>query len=268
MNNFLTNEEDIANWLISKAITRYRINNDLTIDVYEDVSLTSCEGFIPVQFGVIYGSFDCAGNKLTTLKGCPYEVNGDFNCSYNKLITLEGSPLIVRGNFYCFSNFLTSLKGITQKINGEFDCRDNKLTTLQYAPLSIDGDFDCSKNLLTSLKDCPEQINGSFDCSDNELITLEGCPEIILSHFDCSDNQLTNFNFFPKEVNGSLLMQKNFIDKDELIHFNTLTQEIQSDFGNDEDFYNVTKIMKINDEKAKITSTINASNKSAYKKRI
>lgn len=226
MDNFLINEEDIVNWLTDKGISNYKINEDMTVDVYEDVTLKNCEGSIPVQFGVIKGSFICSSNKLTTLKGCPEKINGSFNCSHNQL------------------------------------------TTLEHAPSSIGKGFYCNNNLLTSLVACPDIINGSFDCANNKLITLEGCPDIINDNFNCSNNQLTNFDFFPKEVKGLLFMKRNYLPKEQLLHFNTPAKEIYSDFGDNEDFYKAVTIIKIIDEKAKIASIIDTSNKPIKKNRI
>lgn len=247
MDNFLINEEDIVNWLTDKGISNYKINEDMTVDVYDDVTLKNCEGSIPVQFGVVKGSFICSSNKLTSLKGCPEKINGSFDCSDNRLITLKGCP---------------------EKINGSFNCSHNQLTTLEYAPSSIGKGFYCNNNLLTSLVACPDIINGSFDCADNKLITLEGCPDITNGNFNCSNNQLTNFDFFPKEVKGLLFMKRNHLQKEQLLHFNTSAKEIYSDFGDNEDFYKAVNIIKIIDEKAKIASIIDTSNKPIKKNRI
>lgn len=268
MDNFLINEEDIVNWLTDKGISNYKINEDMTVDVYDDVTLKNCEGSIPVQFGVVKGSFICSSNKLTTLKGCPQEVHGTFKCLNNYLTTLEHAPLIVGNGFYCSKNLLTSLKGCPEKINGSFNCSHNQLTTLEYAPSSIGKGFYCNNNLLTSLVACPDIINGSFDCAENKLITLEGCPDIINGNFNCSNNQLTNFDFFPKEVKDLLFMKQNYLPKEQLLHFYTLAKEIYSDFGDNEDFYKAVNIIKIIDEKAKIASIIDTSNKPIKKNRI
>jgi hypothetical protein len=56
----------------------YKINDDLTVDVDTDVNI-SCKYLtnIPIQFGIVIGSFECQSNNLTSLKGCPTKV-GDF----------------------------------------------------------------------------------------------------------------------------------------------------------------------------------------------
>ena len=50
------------------------------------------------------------GNKLTTLKGAPFEVGGDFNCSKNQLTTLEGKPEKIGRCFYIENNVLKKLE--------------------------------------------------------------------------------------------------------------------------------------------------------------
>lgn len=71
------------------------------------------------------GSFDCFGNKLTSLQGAPQSVKGDFICSYNKLTSLQGSPQTVGGDFACYCNKLISLQGGPKSVGGSFYCRNN-----------------------------------------------------------------------------------------------------------------------------------------------
>jgi hypothetical protein len=84
------------------GITNYTINDDGTIDVDGHVDL-SYKGLttIPLQFGKVSMDFDCSGNKLTSLEGCPKELGygQDFNCSYNQLTSLKGCPISVCRSF-------------------------------------------------------------------------------------------------------------------------------------------------------------------------
>ena len=94
-------------------ITKYKFRPDGTLDVFENVDLWS--GYLiklPFNFGKIFGNFDCSGNKLKDLKGCPEEVNGSFSCSDNNLINLKGCPKIIKGDFWCRNNDLISLEGL------------------------------------------------------------------------------------------------------------------------------------------------------------
>ena len=52
----------------------------------------------------VTGTFDCYGNKLTSLVGAPSSVGQHFNCYGNKLTSLAGAPASVGGNFYCHRN--------------------------------------------------------------------------------------------------------------------------------------------------------------------
>jgi len=85
------------------------INSDGSVDVDGWVSL-GLEHLnlneIPVKFGKVSGSFDCAQNNLTTLKNVPVWVGGWFDCSSNNLTSLEGCPDYVEGSFYCGRNNL------------------------------------------------------------------------------------------------------------------------------------------------------------------
>lgn len=116
----------VKQWLDKMGVVEYTINDDLTVDIDGSVVLYS-QGLseIPVQFGEVSGNFECAKNKLTTLKGCPYYVGWSFDCSHNKLTTLEYSPKEVGENFICNSNELTTLKGMETSFPGRFNCGSN-----------------------------------------------------------------------------------------------------------------------------------------------
>lgn len=104
---------------------------------------------IPVQFGRVDGYFDCAGNKLTTLKGAPTIVGGFFGCNNNVLTSLEGGPQLVGGYYACSFNKLTNLIGAPGVCNDDFFCRVNKLTSLEGCPFLIKKDLYVSDNLLS-----------------------------------------------------------------------------------------------------------------------
>jgi len=91
-----------------KYLKNYTINSDNTIDVDGNVYLSETIGNmekLPVKFGKVSGYFDCYGNKLTTLEGCPNYVGGSFYCYKNKLTTLKGiEKCEVIDDFYCRDN--------------------------------------------------------------------------------------------------------------------------------------------------------------------
>lgn len=57
---------------------------------------------IPFDFGIVTDSFTCAYNKITSLKGCPINVN-DFSCIDNKITNLEHVPIIGK-TINCYDN--------------------------------------------------------------------------------------------------------------------------------------------------------------------
>jgi hypothetical protein len=89
-------------------ITNYTINDDGSIDVNGDVYLWSRRlTELPLTFNKVTGYFNCGGNKLTTLKGCPRWVGSSFTCYNNRLTSLEFSPDYVGSSFTCINNQLT-----------------------------------------------------------------------------------------------------------------------------------------------------------------
>ena len=105
----LKTKSKIESWLIKMNIKNYVINDDLTIDVNGDVDLSTKNlNNIPVQFGIVKGSFNCAENQLTSLKGAPYNVAHFFVCDDNLLTNLEYGPSKVNGSFYCEGNPIQS----------------------------------------------------------------------------------------------------------------------------------------------------------------
>jgi hypothetical protein len=92
-------KNQIEKILKSLNIKNYIINDNLIVDINTEVVDISFMGLteIPVKFGIIKGYFNCAYNKLTTLKNAPIEVNDNFYCSNNELINLNGIPKIIKG---------------------------------------------------------------------------------------------------------------------------------------------------------------------------
>jgi hypothetical protein len=118
----LKTKEKIKQWLNLMDIQGYTINDDLTVDVDESVSLYNRNlTEIPVQFGVVDGAFTCAYNSLTSLKGVPKVVNGNFHCFKNKLISFHHCPEQVRDNFVCYDNPIENLEGFTCVFGGWFE---------------------------------------------------------------------------------------------------------------------------------------------------
>jgi hypothetical protein len=144
-------DSEIREWLDYINVYDYDIC-DGVVHVVGDVDISGLDS-IPVQFGYVSGDFDCYGNKLTSLEGCPSEVGGSFDCSNNNLKSLKGCPSEVGGHFYCSYNNLKSLKGCPSEVGGHFDCNDNQLTSLNGGPMEVGGNFNCSYNMFKAKPD-------------------------------------------------------------------------------------------------------------------
>ena len=207
---FPTTREEVMQVCEKYHITRYTINDDLSIDVGSYVYLDK-KGlkYLPLKFNYVSGNFDCSHNKLKTLEGCPQTVGGIFDCEFNKLVSLEGCPQTIEGNFNCGHNGLTSLEGCPQTVTGGFGCSSNELTTLEGCPQTAGKYFDCSYNKkLKSLNGSPQKVEGDFNCSGNNLKTLESGPQTVGGNFNCSFNKLKDLEHI-SEVNGTIYIYRN-----------------------------------------------------------
>ena len=139
------------------------IDDDGLINIkYGGCKLKQTVDRIPVNFKHVDGLFNCSGNELITLDGCPYYA-GEFDCSYNlSLTSLKGSPKIVKGNFKCYLCDIISLIGGPSSVGGSFFCNINKLISLDGSPSTIGGSFFCKDNHLVTLSGIPKSINGQF----------------------------------------------------------------------------------------------------------
>ena len=98
---FFKTREEVEAWLKKMMVKNYTINEDLTVDVDGNVSISDKKiSVLPVKFKNVTGYFDCSLNKLTSLKGAPREVGRSFYCFKNKLTSLEGAPNRSRWRFY------------------------------------------------------------------------------------------------------------------------------------------------------------------------
>lgn len=202
-------KEEIKKFMRAIGITRYKINEDYSVDVLESVKLRIRISELPIKFDYIMGDFDVVGCGLNTLKNFPEIIEGDFDCSNNLIDNLIGGPLRVDGDYISKECTLNSLEGAPEKIKRDFIvsmnninnliggpkmvegsyCVDNcLLTSLEGSPDILFGDFNCSFNLLEDLKDGPDFINGTYDCSNNDLISLKNGPRMV-GIFKCNGNK-------------------------------------------------------------------------------
>lgn len=85
----LKTKKDIKQWLDEMNINPYTINDDYTIDVNGDVSISYKNIYeIPIQFGNINGYFACNNNNLISLSGHPKKCR-NFYCYNNPKLTYE-----------------------------------------------------------------------------------------------------------------------------------------------------------------------------------
>jgi hypothetical protein len=126
------NKEDIDSICRKFGIENYTINEDGSIDVDGNVSLSS-QGLteLPLRFRNVTFNFWCSNNNLTSLVGSPQSVGGDFLCFNNKLTSLAGCPQNVGGDFFCYNNKLKTLEGCPKSVGESFHCQNNQLMTLE-----------------------------------------------------------------------------------------------------------------------------------------
>jgi hypothetical protein len=191
----IRDKHNIKKWLDDHNIKDYKINDDFTVDVDSNVRLINYNlTSIPVQFGIVNGSFNCSYNQLQNLQGSPQSAKG-FICSHNFLNSLKNSPKEVYGNFDCSNNLITDLMDGPQYVENNYCCSDNKLISLLGCPPTILDNFDCSYNQLTSLQGGPKIVNGFFYCIGNLITSLKYCPDNAES-INFSNNPIDNINEF------------------------------------------------------------------------
>lgn len=70
----MNTQQEVLNWLISHKVKNFSINEDLTVDVKGTVNIGAQDLIeIPIQFGIVTGSFNCAHAKLISLKDYTYD---------------------------------------------------------------------------------------------------------------------------------------------------------------------------------------------------
>ena len=103
-------------------------------------------------------------NKLTSMKGCPNEVD-QFIFDYNNLTSLEFS---------------------TEIVNDRFSCTYNKLTSLEFGPKKVKGDYSVGYNDIYNLDGFECEFGGEFLGQGNPLnkvFPLDGLDYIDLKAF-------------------------------------------------------------------------------------
>lgn len=184
-------------------ITKYKINDDFSVDVFQDVNITDRYiNIFTIKFGIINGNFMVNRIGLTSLKNCPDKITGNLICVNNNLNDLEYLPEVL-GTIEFFNCNLKSLKGSPNYTNGNFLVDCNSLRSLKYSPSEVNGTFGCSKNLLTSLEYMPLEIGRHFFCTGNENLKELYSVSNIEGNIVCSDRKnldITKFDGYCKGI--------------------------------------------------------------------
>jgi hypothetical protein len=107
----LNTKDKIENWLYLHKIKNFIIQDDLTVNVNGDVNLKDCHlSILPIQFGIVLGSFNISDNYLKTLKGSPIEVGEDFSFDSNKIKSFKYAPQKVGKLIYAVDNPIYKIK--------------------------------------------------------------------------------------------------------------------------------------------------------------
>ena len=100
----LSIDKDNLKEFISRLNEIKQIDGDLSMCNLNLIELPNMSNII------INGTFYCYCNELTSLKGCPKEINDIFSCFDNKLTTLEYFPEIIKGRVFIDKNVPLSEK--------------------------------------------------------------------------------------------------------------------------------------------------------------
>jgi hypothetical protein len=153
---------------------------------------------LPVRFLSCVGSFNISESDISSLDGCPAEVNGNFYCNGNgKIKTLAGGPKIVTGVYDCSKTSITNFENGPDKV-GTLYCHDAGLTNLKNAP-TVSDSFICTRCNITSLEGVQDKIFNRFNVSDNRLENFIGGPSKVMDYI-ANYNPLTSIEGAPIEV--------------------------------------------------------------------
>jgi hypothetical protein len=142
MDNKAETKEQIEEFLEKSSIFNYKINDDLSVDVIQNVNIIwENIKLIPIKFKSIQGKVILSGNKLQSLEGLPEEIFGTLDISNNQLRTLKGCPRIIHGDFDVSDCFLKSLEFGPEKVFGDYIAERNELINIEDLAKEIDGDL-------------------------------------------------------------------------------------------------------------------------------
>lgn len=140
--------KEVEQWCISHLTTgAYKINDDLTIDVSDDVYLDN--------------------RRYTELPFAFGEVDGDFDVSSSHFTTLKGFPKVIQENLYMNKNYLlTTLEHFPLEVNGNVELEDTPISSLIYIPKGTHIVSLYGTNLPQEIRDEDEYID---DIINNQM---------------------------------------------------------------------------------------------------
>lgn len=180
--------DDIHEFCVDYDISKYTINPDGSVDVFENVYFkdSNMDDF-PFKFNI---------------------VNGKFQASQNHLISIENAPEKVDGSFFINDNNLHNLKGCPKYINGTLDITDNDELTSLYV-----GDYDVqiTGNIYLDALNFPSELANFIEYDGEEYYNMDKIRLIFKyqRHFEIwNKNESLNiekFNELVEEINDGLL---------------------------------------------------------------
>jgi hypothetical protein len=135
--------EYLDQYLKKMKISNYTINDDLSVDVDGDVSISG-QLFkkIPCKFGQVTGSFSWIGGQLTVADNLPDRVDGDLDISHNEIASITKLPEIT-GSIRLNGNLIASWEGVLpDSVEGDLHIQDNPATDIVgNLPTIVHGDL-------------------------------------------------------------------------------------------------------------------------------
>lgn len=131
----------LRTWLICRkhGIKKYTYNKDGSIDVhtsvyFDNVGTSKKLEKLPIKFNIVYGSFSCQNNNLSSFENFPKTINGQLNISNNKFVSLKGCPVIIgnftRSHINCSGNNILSFEGLKYELFHRITLENNPINNI------------------------------------------------------------------------------------------------------------------------------------------
>ena len=104
-------KQEIHNMCRDHGITNYTINDDMSVNVYQAVTLKDYpeENYIPVNFNKVEYGFECSFCDIESLKGAPNYIGENFECEGNHIKTFEYFPSVIKESILLSGNEVAEL---------------------------------------------------------------------------------------------------------------------------------------------------------------